>query len=210
MNEKYHSTVRMDIVPLVPKAARLLDVGGGTGATARYLRDIGRAGQVGVMDAVTDAERDWLDYASSVNLEDREAVNAFLTQTGPFDVILMLDVLEHLIDPWSNVDLFARHLAPGGAIIASIPNIRHFSVSARLLFCNTWRYTQSGLLDRTHLRFFVRKTAIELMDRPGLVVDHVAPSPIGRRLHKLMNACSLGLFRSFFTLQYFVVARRNA
>ena len=209
MMAEYHSSIRTDIVPLVPVVDTLLDVGGGTGATARHIRDVGRARRIGVMDAVVDDHRTGLDFASSANLNDLAEVEAFLAAEGPFDAVLMLDVLEHLVDPWSTVDVFARHLRPGGVMIASIPNIRHLSVSARLLFGNSWRYAEAGLLDRTHLRFFVRETAIELMDRPGLAIDRVEPSPIGSRKYRLANALSFGLLRSLFTLQYFVVARRG-
>lgn len=209
MNTDYHSYVRFDVLPLVPQVGKLLDVGGGVGATVRHLKEIGRAHEVGVMDAVIDGYRSGLDFASSVDLDDHHLVEEFLSTEGPFDAILMLDVLEHLVDPWSVVDLFARHVRPGGVIIASIPNIRHISVSWRLLLANQWEYADAGLLDRTHLRFFVRDTAIALMDREGLTVEKVEPSPLGSRKHKLINALSFGWFRSLFTLQYFVVARRD-
>lgn len=194
----------------MPQAARLLDVGGGTGATARHLKDIGRVSHIGVMDAVIADHGAGLDSWSAANLDDHAAVRAYLAEAGPFDVVTMLDVLEHLVDPWSAVDLFADALRPGGVIIASIPNIRHISVSWRLLLGNRWDYTDAGLLDRTHLRFFVRDTAIALMARPGLAVETVEPAPIGSRKYKLANALTLGQARSFFTLQYFVVARKTA
>ena len=78
-----------------------------------------------------------------------------------------------------------------------------------LLLRNRWDYADAGLLDRTHLRFFVRKTAIELMDRDGLTIETVQPSPIGSRKHKLANALTFGALRSLFTLQYFIVARKT-
>ncbi len=209
MNPEYHSNIRRDIVPLVPAVGKLLDVGGGTGATARHLKDIGRAQQIGVMDAVIENHREGIDFYSAADLNDPVAVEEFLAAAGPFDAILMLDVLEHLPDPWTMVDTLARAMNPGGVMIASIPNIRHISVLEPLLLRNRWDYAEAGLLDRTHLRFFVRKTAIELMDREGLRVEQVQPSPIGSRKHKLANAMTLGLMRSLFTLQYFIVARRT-
>jgi len=209
MTIEYHSNIRTDIVPLVPQVDKLLDVGGGVGATVRHLKQIGRAREIGVMDAVVEDHLDGLDFASGVNLDDHDLVEQFLAGVGPLDAILMLDVLEHLVDPWSVVELFSRHLRPGGVLIASIPNIRHISVSGPLLFANRWTYTEAGLLDRTHLRFFVRDTAVELMDREGLTVEKVEPSPLGSRIHKLVNALTFGSLRSLFTLQYFVVARRD-
>jgi tRNA A58 N-methylase Trm61 len=87
--------------------------------------------------------------------------------------MLFLDVLEHLVDPWGAVEIFAAHLPPGGTIVASVPNIRHVSATKDLILHNRWTYADSGILDRTHLRFFVRQTAIELLDRPGLTVRRV-------------------------------------
>lgn len=205
----YHSSIRRDIAHLVRRSETLLDVGGGTGATARFLRDEGLANEISVMDAIVADHAEGLASWSAANLDDHAAVEEYLERSGPFDTILLLDVLEHLVDPWIAVDLFKRALTPGGVLIASIPNVRHISVSGKLFFGNSWTYSDAGLLDRTHLRFFVRDTATALVDRPGLTVEKVEPSPIGRRKHRVLDALTLGLLRSLFTLQYFIVARRD-
>lgn len=207
--QDYHSNVRHDIVPLVPDCGRLLDVGGGIGATARHLKAIGRAKSVGVMDAVIDDHRDGIDFASSANLDDAAAVDAFLSQNGPYDVILALDVLEHLVDPWRLVRQLAAHLAPGGALVASIPNVRHISVVKPLLLSDQWTYADSGLLDRTHLRFFVKDSAVDLLEQAGLTVDRVEGTAITSRRHKLLNMIAFGRLAPFFTLQYLIRGRRH-
>lgn len=204
----YHSSIRKDIVPLVPQANSLLDIGGGTGATARYLRDIGRVSAISVMDAVIEQYGADLDSFSRADLNDHVAVAAYLEKAGPFDVVTMLDVLEHLIDPWSFVDVVARAVRPGGVLIASIPNVQHISVSSDLLFGGKWDYADAGLLDRTHLRFFVKDTAIAMMSRPGLSVQSCQPAPIGRRRDQLINQATFGIFRPLFTLQWFVVSQK--
>lgn len=207
---EYHSTVRQDVIPLVPQVSRLLDVGGGTGATARHIKEIGFAREIGVIDAVAGDDPDGLDFVCSDDLNDLAAMERFLAAHGPFDAMLFLDVLEHLVDPWSTVATFARHVSKGGVMIASIPNVRHRSVLVDLLFRNRWRYVEAGVLDRTHLRFFVRDSAIELMKMSGFTIERVEPSPISSRRDALINRLTFGLFRSFFTLQYFVVVRRDA
>lgn len=208
MGIEYHSQVRHDIVPLVPPVERLLDVGGGTGATARHLKEIGRAQSIGVMDAVVDQHSGSLDFASSVNLDDHEAVEVFLQETGPLDAILFLDVLEHLVDPWALVRMMSRYLSPDGVLIASVPNIRHISVLRPLLMKDEWRYADTGLLDRTHLRFFVRETAVELLEPAGFSAEVVVGTNITNRKHRLINALTMGAATSFFTLQYLIRARR--
>jgi len=210
MSQNYHGNIRHDIIPLVPKVGRLLDVGGGTGATARHLKSIGRAEEIGVLDAVVDIDTNELDFTSNVDLDDEFAIEESLSKEAPFDAILLLDVLEHLRDPWSRVDQFARHLAPNGQLIASIPNVRHVSILANLILRDDWRYADSGLLDRTHIRFFTRRTAIELLERPGLSIEQIVASPIGAPKQRMFNRLTFGRFKSFFTLQHFVVARRDA
>lgn len=212
MIDTYHSSIRHDIIPLVPRCGRLLDVGGGTGANARHLRRIGVAREVGVIDAVLADGADGadpLDFQSAADLDDHAGIADVLAAHGPFDAILLLDVLEHLVDPWAAAALFARHVAPGGMMVASIPNIRHIKVVADLVLRDAWTYREAGTLDRTHLRFFVRETAVDLLRQPGFAITRVEPSPIGSGKHRLANALSLGLLRSFFTLQYFIVARRH-
>lgn len=206
--EKYHSSIRKDIAPLVPQADSLLDIGGGIGATARYFRDIGRVNAISVMDAVIEQHAADLDSFSAVDLNDHSAVSDYLEKAGPFDVVTMLDVLEHLVDPWSFVDVVARAVKPDGVLIASIPNVQHISVSSNLLLRGKWDYADAGLLDRTHLRFFVKDSAIAIMSRPGLSVQTCQPAPIGRRRDKLINRATLGFFRPLFTLQWFVVSRK--
>lgn len=207
MDGSYHGTIRHDVIPLIPKGRSILDVGGGTGATVKYLKKIGKADKIGVLDAVVAKDDADLDFASNIDLNNKQELAEFLSEHGPFDAILLLDILEHLVDPWSVVDTFVPYLASGGHIIASVPNVRHVKVSIPLLFGDSWTYSDSGLLDRTHLRFFVKKTAIELIARPNLVIEQVKPSPINGRSHKILNALTLGFFRSFFTMQYLIVAK---
>ncbi|QFT75976.1 class I SAM-dependent methyltransferase [Erythrobacter sp. THAF29] len=208
MSAEYHSSVRRDIVPLVPRAERLLDVGGGTGATAKFLKREGYAREIGVMDAVAPSDDREIDFHSRADLNDPSAIDSFFEEAGPFDTILLLDVLEHLVDPWTIVKSFAKHVPEDGVMVASIPNVRHHSVTANLLFRNRWTYTDSGLLDRTHLRFFVRETAIDLMTLPGFRIEEVANSPISGRSKQFLNAATFGALRSFLTLQYFIRIRK--
>jgi len=93
---------------------------------------------------------------------------AFLTVHAPhmskFDYLIFGDVLEHLIDPEATLVQCHQLLLPDGAVIASIPNIAH--VATRLMLLQgRWDYADFGLMDRTHLRFFTRKTMVDLFTR---------------------------------------------
>ena len=89
-----------------------------------------------------------------------------------FDVISFGDVLEHLKDPWQVLRDVRSILKPSGYIVASIPNIAHGAIRLDLLKGN-FNYSDSGLLDKTHLRFFTRKTVYELFAESGYSVESI-------------------------------------
>ncbi|GAB3247296.1 hypothetical protein GCM10027425_03010 [Alteromonas gracilis] len=83
-----------------------------------------------------------------------------------FDLISYNDVLEHLIDPWSVLESTREYLAPGGRVLAAIPNIAWAPATVALLR-GRWDYTEDGILDRTHVRFFTRATMVEMFESAG-------------------------------------------
>lgn len=86
-----------------------------------------------------------------------------------FDVVLCLDVLEHLIEPLDTLNRLKELLTPTGIVVASIPNVTHAAVRLQLLD-GSFTYTDTGLLDRTHVRFFDRTEVEKLFDDAGLTV----------------------------------------
>lgn len=96
---------------------------------------------------------------------------------GPYDLIVCGDVLEHLKDPWAALDHALERLAPGGHVVVSLPNIAHWLWRLKLLG-GGFDYMAKGPLDRTHLRFFTRKTAIALLQQAGLKVTRVGHTPL--------------------------------
>lgn len=206
----YHDLVRRDVFSLVPKyKEKLLDFGGGIGATAIELRKLGYAAGVGVIDRIpTDQQLDALDFRYCADAEDISTLNTILRREGPFNTILCLDILEHLKDPWSVIRTLHDALATDGCIVASIPNIRNFQASFPLFFQGRWDLTESGILDRTHLRFFVRKTAIELMTSSGLCLEAILPLPSGGRKIKLIRMFTFGVLNSFTDRQYLIRVRK--
>jgi 2-polyprenyl-3-methyl-5-hydroxy-6-metoxy-1,4-benzoquinol methylase len=215
VREDYHALVRTDVIPYVPRlGGTLLDVGGGIGATAARLKSLGNAERVGVIDAVDgtggSGQRPAIDFSHVGDIEDQEFMASVLAKEGPFNTILCLDVLEHLVDPWRLVAQLHAALAPQGVIVASVPNVRNYTALGPLLFKNQWQLLDAGILDRTHLRFFVRSSAIELMTRSGLELVSVHPAPGGGRKVRLIRALTFGLFNSFTDRQYVICVRRSA
>ena len=93
-----------------------------------------------------------------------------------FDVVMFADVLEHLTDPLAIVRGYLRFLRPGGTVIVSLPNVALWSVRVMLL-TGRFDYADSGVLDRTHLRFFTRRTAKELLTAAGLEIVKTTYNP---------------------------------
>ncbi len=172
---------------------------------------MGQATRAGTVDLVSAENPDPdLDFQLAGNLDDEEFVEQVIAEEGPFDTILCLDVLEHLVDPWRVVTQMHRCLRPGGVLIVSVPNVRHYRVSGGLLFRGRWHLENAGICDRTHLRFFVRDTAIELTTHSGLVLEDVrTPLPERRTgLVRLFRRITFGLFDNLTSVRYIVRARR--
>jgi SAM-dependent methyltransferase len=206
----YHDLVRSDVFALVPQhAGRLLDLGGGIGATGAALKADGRATEVIVIDHVTSAWAKGVDKGYIADLEDVDFLDGVLAENAPFDTILCLDVLEHLRDPWAVVGHLHKCLRPGGVMVISLPNVNHWSLVGPLIFHGRFDLVESGVMDRTHLRWFARHGVIELATSSGLVFEEIQTN-IGRRLHKVLDKISFGLLRRFVAVQYVVRVRRAA
>lgn len=197
----YHDLVRDDALPVVPKnAGRVLDVGGGIGATSVCLKEQGRAERVFVVDIIEEGFLPGVDASITADLN---APDAFSGIEERFDTILCLDVLEHLYDPWSVVGRLTKLLRPNGVIVASLPNLRHWQIVYPLVVKGRFDLADKGLLDRTHMRWFTRKTAVELMTSSGLNLQHIEGRLPAVRW-KLANAVTLGTMRGLFELQYLI------
>ena len=209
MSQTYHSHVRSDVFPFLPEdGGTLLDIGGGDGATASAIKAQGLADRVGVADMVKPAASSTLDFDYQGDLTADGFIEKIGAEQGPFDTILACDILEHFVDPWTIVARLHAQLKPGGALVASIPNVRHRRVSGGLLVGGRWTYVDSGILDRTHLRFFVRETACELVASSGLRIEEVAPLPSGSRIDRALVKLPLPGIQSLAALQYAIRARR--
>jgi 2-polyprenyl-3-methyl-5-hydroxy-6-metoxy-1,4-benzoquinol methylase len=185
----------------------VLDVGGGIGSSASWLKLTGRVSRAVVVDLVADDCVPEIDAACSGDLENPNLLDRIAREKGKIDVVLCLDVLEHLRDPGAIVARCHEMLAPGGLIVASIPNVRYHGLVVPLAFAGKFELVDKGILDRTHLRWFVRDTAIRLMTGTGLRLEHVEGFIPGRRW-KLLNRLTFGVFEWLFILQYYIRVRR--
>ena len=205
----YFARQRTDVADLVPKdCARVLDVGCGFGGLGRILRASGIREVCGVeinpeasrqLDGIYS--RFWIGDVEQVTLPEEEPL---------FDCIIFADVLEHLRDPWGTLKKYLQWLRPGGYVVASIPNVRNIALLYNLLVRGSWHYEQSGLLDRTHLRFFTRFEIEELFAEAGLKIDVVRENRENFTFaRKVLTAPLIALIPDLGVCQYLIRAVRR-
>ena len=158
----YFDLVREDILALVPLGTRrLLDIGCGTGATARAAKDRVKIAEVWGIEWTEEASQVARSRLDRVLCEDVETCSVPVPD-GYFDCIVCADVLEHTRDPWEVLRGLRRLLDPKGVLIVSLPNLRHFK-PLYFLLTNQFEYEASGILDRSHLRFFTLHTMRKML-----------------------------------------------
>jgi 2-polyprenyl-3-methyl-5-hydroxy-6-metoxy-1,4-benzoquinol methylase len=203
-NIKYFSKPRMEIRQFLPEsAATVLEVGCGTGATLSWLKtSMGYEKTIGIelMEEMAYSEKNNIDKVLVGSIEEMDLSELFKYES--IDLILCLDVLEHLNNPWKVIEELAAILKKGGTIIASIPNIRNIDITSDLIFKGDWAYKDEGILDRTHIRFFTKKTAIALMKSGGLKIQKVGGTMPQKYSKKwLLNKITFEIFSEFFLVQ---------
>ena len=204
----YYAFVRKDIEPLLPsKAARVLEIGCGGGGTLAWLKESGRAQWTAGIELSAEAAAVAKTRVDEVHCGDAGDLLAKFPQ-GSCDLILCLDVLEHLVYPWSALNAIHGLLRPGGRIITSLPNVRHHSVVLPLLLRGRWEYREAGIMDRTHLRFFSRQGIAALMRGAGLREVRALPTYTWGSWDKWKDRVTFGLLRGLFAFQYLVLAER--
>lgn len=209
----YYGLARLEMMALVPEGVEsLLDVGCGDGAfldAVRAHRPAVRLRGIETEGAPARRARDrGLDVTHGAFPDD-------LDPSERFDCMVFNDVLEHLIDPWGALRVARSRLRAGGYVVASIPNIRNLETLFTLVRGGHWDYADSGVLDRTHLRFFTRATILELFDAAGYEVVSIAGGwPLVDRRSRALRVLSIAAGRSLYRegrfRQFHVVARPGA
>jgi SAM-dependent methyltransferase len=174
-----HSIVNRDLLALMPTTARrVVEVGCMHGALAGEFRRLNPAVHFTGIDidpAYAAVAAQTCDRALPGDIEcfDADALDALF----PSDCWVFGDCLEHLRDPWRIVREVRQRIAADGCLVACVPNAQHWSVQMRLA-TGQFRYQDSGLMDRTHVRWFTRVTLIELFTQAGWRID----AALARRL----------------------------
>jgi 2-polyprenyl-3-methyl-5-hydroxy-6-metoxy-1,4-benzoquinol methylase len=211
---QYFSNARFDLISLIPqnKANKVLEIGAGAGDTLVAIKSAGLAMEVVGAELLplnnTNQDHPMIDRFIICDIEKDDLD----LSSGYFDVILMGDVLEHLIDPWNVIGKLSHFLKPGGLMIASVPNIRYYPAMIKVFLKGSFEYEQSGTFDKTHLRFFCKKDLIELFKQPGLnfhSITSINNFQNSKSKGYLFNLLTNGLFEEFLSQQYVITVKKE-
>jgi 2-polyprenyl-3-methyl-5-hydroxy-6-metoxy-1,4-benzoquinol methylase len=204
------------MVYAVPDRVRILDVGCASGYLGKLITANKSCHVSGVEidpEAATEAQKSY-ERVYVGNLSD----SCFLAQIPErnYDVLLCMDVLEHLNNPADLLSHLRSRLSEKGIVLASVPNVAYWSVRFDLLR-GRFDYTDTGILDKTHLRFFTLSTALDLFRAGGYGVEWIAatfpgwhdlysplePFSFGERLRRNL----LQTFPELLSRQFLIQAR---
>ncbi len=209
----YFTDPRRDLIRLIPSKSenKILEIGAGGGDTLIEIKKQNLANEVVGVDLIEIPD----SKQSDPNIDkfiicDVEKADLQLPASY-FDVIILGDVLEHLLDPWSFLNKISSFLKKDGIFIASVPNIRYYPACLKIFLKGDFGYEKQGLFDKTHVRFFCKKNIQDLFDTDLFRYSDVIPRQNlynFKSKKKLLNKLTFGFLEEFLTMQYVIVARK--
>jgi len=172
----YHLNPRVEIMSFLNEPpGTVLDIGCGGGATAKLIKEKFPGTRVIGIEINPDAAEHARALLDRVICAAVETVQPGRDLTGEsISTVLLLDVLEHLYDPWRALVQIRGWLAPGTRLLASVPNIRNLATLNEIAG-GRFDYDANGVLDITHVRFFTRATLRDLFEQTGYAVGRLDP-----------------------------------
>lgn len=210
----YYSSIRTELIALFDegrKNLKILEIGAAFGETLFYLKEKGIAQEAVGIDLFEDKNKENyknIDRFIFGNIEQLELPE----YENYFDIILLPDVLEHLIEPKITLEKVHKYLNNDGQIIVSMPNIRHYSALIKIFVKGDFSYEESGIFDYTHRRFYCKKNIKELLESSNFKILKVESSIKrykGRSVAKTLNKITFGLLEEFFSYQYFFKSKKS-
>lgn len=159
----------------IPAHSTVLELGPASGYMTKIMAERGclvDAIELNAQDAQKASQ-----YCRKIIVGSVEEEENFASLAGPYQIALMADVLEHLRRPERVLSRVRKLLAPGGLALVSLPNVVYWRMRLEFLR-GRFDYTDMGILDRTHLRFFTLKTASAMFEASGFRIASIAtPMP---------------------------------
>lgn len=222
-DSEYHQSERKEIASFFNESpGTVLDIGCGGGGTGKLIKQKFPSSRVIGIELNPHAAEHARQYLDQVICEDIDTLD--LTQqigSTRVDAVLLLDVLEHLYNPWKALVRVRGWLDEGTRVLASVPNIRNLA-NLDQLAAGHWTYGPNGVLDITHVRFFTRESLRQLFEETGYHVHEMTPLTqprwlerhvIDRRPGQIVTQNMTIRYRDFeeleelYALQYVVDAR---
>lgn len=209
----YFSQPRYDLIKLLPANPnnKILELGSGGGDTLVEIKKRKLASEVAGIELMeipgSNQSNKLIDKFIITNVEQ----NTLSLPDAYYDVVLIGDTLEHLENPWQTVTTLSQYLKPGGIFIASVPNIRFYTAMYKIYIKGDFGYKESGLFDKTHLRFFCKKNIVQLFTKPFLKIESIITIESLRDekpYWSVLNKITLRIFEELLTTQYIVVAKK--
>ena len=167
-NNSYYQNLRPEIYEIVPPTAnKILEIGCAAGGfRLNFAEQVEYWGVEPVREAAEQARQKHIKVLCGT-------YDDVCTQIpdGHFDVIVCNDVIEHMFDPEAFMVSLKSKLAAKGVLVGSIPNVRFWGNLINLILRRDWKYEESGVLDKTHLRFFTGKSFRRLMGKVGYELE---------------------------------------
>ena len=204
-NINYYNMLKWQLLPLIQEGPNvILDLGCGAGQFGRALQDMKKVSEIIGVEIHPQAAEEAAKYYTKVYQDNVESLS--LPYEQYFDYVICGDILEHLVDPWAMLLKINRMLKQGGSLICSIPNIRYWKIITELTLKGKWEYTDAGILDSTHLRFFTKYSFIEMLNFAGYSVTWVWMSIHGKKA--VVNKITFELFSEFLATQIMFSANK--
>ncbi len=206
---QYYTLERRKMLRFMPRGVKtVLEVGCAEGHFGTILRSTG-VEEVWGIEVCERAALEAMKKLDKVLVADIETATLSLPHDY-FDCIIFNDILEHLSAPWGVLSQTRNSLKDDGSIVASIPNVRNFPHIKRLLWNCEWTYTDWGLLDRTHLRFFTKNSIIDLFATCGFTIHTlVGINEYTSKKFNLLNLLCAHRLDDMKYLQFACVARKT-
>lgn len=191
-SEAYFAGVRHDFLALLPDRvdASVLEIGCGFGETGAAALAAGKCSTYAGVEMFPSAALAARRYLTEVIEGDVERI-VLPWPEEHFDALLMSEVLEHLVDPWVVVQRVLPLLKHGALVVASSPNVAHFRIIVELVR-GSWKLTDSGPMDRTHLRWFTPSSYRAMFEDAGVLVKSIGPNASPGLRSRFFNAITAG------------------
>lgn len=183
----YYESIREDMLKYIPAGTKTsLEFGCGSGGFSALVKNKFNAETWAVEINEQAAQQAEKKLDKVINSDAAKSLNEI--PDSYFDCIILFDILEHLIDPYTLLRALKNKLSTKGVIIASIPNIRYYRTFIEFVIYGNWDYKDQGILDRTHLRFFTYKSILKMLktlDFDILTLEGIHPT--SSRTFRILN-----------------------